>query len=342
MPIRPTHREVLILLAALVTGCGKPKRQLSILTFPDFIDMKAVESFEREFDCKVVLDYVDSGDNIDGKLKAGGATLYDIVSMSDVTSYSALKMLAPLDSRSIPNLKNIDSKFDGLSFAGGVRYSIPYLWGATGLYVREASGKTVEDSWSLIFDPQKQRGPFYLLNESRTTLGAALRYLGHSVNSTNRTELAEARDVLIEAKKRSLGFIDGTSVKNRILAKDANAAIAWNGSSVEGAKEDSQTRFFVPREGSCMLLDGFSILDKAPQRDLAEKFLNHILDAKVGAQIANFLHIATANKAAMELVIPNDLKNPSIYPSLERLEICRELGETTKLYDELWTQVKAN
>ena len=90
-----------------------------------------------------------------------------------------------------------------------------------------------------------------------------------------------------------------------------------------------------------MLLDGFGILAKAPQRDLAEKFLNHILDARVGAQIANFLHFATANKAAMEFIIPADLENPGIYPSLQRLEVCRELGERTKLYDELWTQIKA-
>ncbi len=335
---------LLILLAAMLAGCGHPKRQVNILTFPDFIEPKAVASFEREFNCKVVIDYVDSGDTSDGKLKAGGATAYDIVSMSDVTSYTPLGFLAPLDSNAIPNLKNIDPQFDVLSFSGGVRYSVPYLWGATGLYVRKVGGRPVEDSWSLIFDAKKQRGPFYLLNESRTTIGAALRFLGHSVNSTDRRELAAAGEVLMEAKGRSLGFIDGTSVKNRIIAKDASAAIAWNGSSVDGSKEDPETQFLVPGEGSCMLLDGFSILAKAPHRDLADKFLNHILDARIGAQIANFLHIATANKAALEFIEPDDLKNPGIYPPpevLKRLETVRELGEKAKLYDELWTQIKA-
>jgi spermidine/putrescine transport system substrate-binding protein len=93
-----------------------------------------------------------------------------------------------------------------------------------------------------------------------------------------------------------------------------------------------------------MIRDGFSILAKAPHRDLAEKFINHILDPKMGAQIANFLRSPTPNKAALEFIKPVDRNNPAIYPPpqlMRRLEIVRDLRDKTKLYDELWTQIKA-
>lgn len=335
--------RILILLVLLLTGCGQPKQTLNILTFPDFIDPSVVEHFEREHDCKVVFDFMDSGDALAGKLGAGGATAYDIVCMAEITSASRQGLLAPLRGETIPNIKNIDPRFDVLSFDAGVRYSVPYLWGSTGLYLRSAPGKAVEDTWGLIFDKSKQHGSYFLLNESRTCIGAALRFRGFSVNSTNSAELAEARELLIEAKQRSLGFIDGTSVKNRILGRDGEVAMAWSGSAA-GQREDRETTFVVPREGAVMLLDGFCILAKAPHRELAEKFLNNILDPKVGAQIANFLHYPTANRAALQFILPDDLYNPTIYPPPEvvaRLEPVRELGAFSKLYDEIWTQVKS-
>jgi spermidine/putrescine transport system substrate-binding protein len=46
----------------------------------------------------------------------------------------------------------------------------------------------------------------------------------------------------------------------------------------------------------------------------------------------------------MPLINPADLANPAIYPKpdvMARLEPTRDLGEQSKLYDELWTQIKS-
>jgi len=334
----------LLLLVLFLAACGQRKRQLHILTFRDYVDPKVVKSFEQAFDCKVSLAFVDNGDSIEAKIAAGGARTCDIVTTSDVLSLSRLGLLAQLHVESIANLKNIDPRFDAVSFDHGVRYSIPYSWGAMGLYVRDDPDRPVEESWSLIFDAARQHGSFYLLNDYSTSIGAALRYRGHSINSTNLEELAEARELLLEARKRAAGFIDVTATNHRILSRDASTTMACSGEAYEGCREDSGTRFFIPREGSCMVLDGFGILAKAPQRDLAESFLNYILDARIGAQLANYLHCATPNRAALEFILPEDLKNPAIYPPpdlMSRLEIGRDLGEGTKLRAELWTQVKS-
>ena len=40
-------------------------------------------------------------------------------------------------------------------------------------------------------------------------------------------------------------------------------------------------------------LDNLVVPSQAPHRDIAEKFINFILDAKVGAQLSNFNQYAT-------------------------------------------------
>ncbi len=108
--------------------------------------------------------------------------------------------------------------------------------------------------------------------------------------------------------------------------------------------DDASLRYIIPREGSQIWVDNLCIPAKAPHRDLAEKFINYVLDAKVGARLSNFLQFATPNAAAKAFIKPEDLKNPAIYPPadvLAKLEFLEDLGAKTKLYDEAWTQVKA-
>ena len=77
---------------------------------------------------------------------------------------------------------------------------------------------------------------------------------------------------------------------------------------------------------------------------LAEKFINFILSPKAGAQLANFTQFSSPNQAALPLLDARDLKNPALYPDGEvaaRLEYVQNLGAKSRLYDEIWTQIKA-
>jgi spermidine/putrescine transport system substrate-binding protein len=128
------------------------------------------------------------------------------------------------------------------------------------------------------------------------------------------------------------------------MAKTARCAIAYSGEGARGMKEDAETAYLIPKEGSQIWVDNLAVLAKAPHRDLAEKFVNFMLEAKVGAQLSNFTQYSTPNKAALPFIRSQDLKNPSIYPPPElraKLEVLEDLGAKTRLYDEIWTQVKA-
>ena len=344
--VRSVLKCLVGLLGLALAGCGQPKNTLNVFIWSEYIDPQVVAAFEKEYDCKVSLDLYEDNESMLAKLVGGGAALYDVVVPSDYVINAMVKrgLLAPLRHENIPNLKNIDARFADQPFDPGNRFTVPYQWGVDGLFLRKQPGQAVSDSWALAFDPAKQPGPFLLVDDMRACFGAALKYRGHSANSTNTQELAEARDLLLDAKRRSLGFENGVGGKNRVLAKGAAMAMAYSGDAVRGMKEDPDTIYVLPREGSTLWLDNLAIPAKAPHRDLAEKFLNFILDPKVGAQVSNFNQFATPNRAAMEFINSADLKNAAIYPPPElrdRLEPIRDLGEQTRLYDELWTQVKA-
>ena len=133
-------------------------------------------------------------------------------------------------------------------------------------------------------------------------------------------------------------------IKNKVLAKVCKIGMVYNGDAVRGMKEDPNTYFFVPREGTEIWLDNMAIPAKAPNREMAEKFINYILDAKVGAQLSNFNQYATPNIAARAFINPADLKNTAIYPTEEQmkvLEFVKDLGSKGPWYDELWTSIKS-
>jgi len=344
MTNRVCHLLVAVLL--LIGGCSDKKDKLHIFTWAEYLDPSVVADFERQFDCDIVFDYYEDTDSMLAKMVAGGDCLFDLVvpSDSDIGILINRGLLAQISKEEIPNLKNIDPKFEDTSFNPNYRYGIPYQWGTTGLYVRKTEGQTIDETWGLVFDPAQQPGPFILLEDMRACFGAALRYKGYSMNTTDPQELSEACDLLIAAKKRSLGFEGAMGCRNRVLSKAATAAMVYSGDAVRGSLQDPDTYYFVPREGGIVWQDIMSIPARAPNPELAKKFLNFILNPKIGARVADYNQMATPNKAALEFINPADRDNPDLYPSAEitaRLGYIEDLGEKTRLYDELWTKVKS-
>lgn len=337
-------------LLALIFTLTSPLRgadaKLNIFIWSEYLDPQVVKEFEQRFACKVTVDVYEDAESMLAKLQGGGTGLYDLVVPPDhlVTPMVKLNLLAPLRPANLPNLKNLDAKFANPPYDRGNRFSVAYQWGTVGILVRPAAGRAVAESWGLLFDARQQAGKFVLIDSVRDCLGAALKFKGHGLNATEVAHLREARDVLVEAKRRALGFDGGVGGKNKVLAKTADAAMAYSGDAARAVTDDPALRYFIPSEGSQIWVDNLCIPAKAPHRDLAEQFINFVLEAGIGARLSNFLQYATPNAAAKPFIKPEDLKNPTIYPPPEvmaKLEFLEDLGAKTRLYDEAWTQVKS-
>jgi spermidine/putrescine transport system substrate-binding protein len=203
-----------------------------------------------------------------------------------------------------------------------------------------------EASWALVFDPARQRGPFVLIDSMRDMLGVALKAAGRSVNSTDPEDVRRAGEAVLAAKRSalSLGFEGGVGGKNKVLSGAAALAIVYNGDALRGMEEDPGVAFEVPHEGSILWVDAMAVPARAPHPQAAHRFIDYLLRPEVGARLARFNRYATPNRAAFDLLTPEERSDAAVYPPPEvrrRLEYIEDVGEATRLYDEVWTAVKA-
>lgn len=336
----------LVVLASFADAVFAATQQLNVFIWSDYLNPAVIKAFEQRFECKVNLDLYEDAESMLAKVQGGGAGLYDVVVPTDhiVPTMIKLNLLAPLRHENLLNLTNLDTRFLNPPYDRSNRFTVAYQWGTVGVLARRLEGLTPPQSWSTVFSPTSSAGPFLLMDSPRDLIGAALKFKGRSVNSVNPDELRAARDLILAAKKRSLGFDGSVGAKNKVLGRTARTAVVYSGEGVKAMSEDPETVYFIPREGSIIWVDNLAVLARAPHRDLAEKFLNFLLDARVGADNSNYIQFSSPNRASLAFLNPADLKNPVLYPppeTMDRLEYLQDLGPTQRLYDEVWTQIKA-
>lgn len=332
----------------LLGSCLGAVKPLNVFIWSEYLDPEVVKEFEARRGAKVTVDLYEDSESMMAKLQSGGDRLYDLVVPPDhtVPVLAKLGLLAPLRRERLPNFANLDPAFVGPQFDTNNTYTVAYQWGTVGIYYRRSAWPAPPDSWAVFFEATRPPpGPLVLIDSMRDAIGAALKFGGHSLNSTEPAALKEARERLWVAKRRSAAMEGSVGGRNRVLARSAVAAIVYSGEAARGISEDGGTAYVIPREGSQIWVDNLAIPARAPHRELAEDFIDFLLDARIGARISNFTQFATPNRAAREFIRAEDLRNPAIYPPPEmmaRLEFLQDLGGRARLHDQVWTQVKAH
>lgn len=317
---------------------------LSIYNWSTYIDPDVITQFEQEYDVRVQYDTYESNDALLAKIQPGNPGYDIIVPTSDfVEGMAAQGLLKPLNHDNIPNLVNVDPTFLDTPFDPGNEYSVPYQWGTIGIgYDIEATGEEIT-SWAQIFDP-KFAGKVALLEDSRAMLGAILIALGKDPNTTDPTEIKAAVDYIVEHKEVVATFAPDTG-QDLLDQGEVAIAVEWNGDVFQVMEENDKIRYVIPEEGTIVWTDNLAIPVGARNPEMAEKFINFILEPEIGAKISNYVKFGSPNQAAIDqgLILEEDLNNLGIYPSdatFSKLEYAQELGADTQLYDDAWTELK--
>ena len=334
--------------ATVISSIGAlgQKQTMNLFIWSEYIDPAIVKAFEKKTGAKVNISLYESMEDMLAKLEQGGTKQYDVIvpSTYSIATLIGKKLVQPLDLSKIPNYKNLSKRFLNPSYDPGNKFTVAYQWGTTGIGYRKDKIKNFDKSWSLMFDAKKQQGPFVMLDDMRVMLGGALRYLGYPQNDINIEHLKDAGKLVQDAKARALGFDGSPGGKNKLLGGQATAAVVYNGDAARGIRDNPNLGFFLPKEGTEIWVDSLMITSGAPNKDLATQFINYILDAKVGAQLSDFNQFATPNEAAKVFIDKKDAKNTVIYPNeaeMKTLEFTADIGANLKLYDAVWTKLKA-
>src|SRR5712671_5834938 len=178
-----------ILLAAMLlcAGCKqKPDTNVvNLYTWSEYFPKSVLDAFTKKTGIKVNLATYSTNEELIDKLSSGVSD-YDVVVPSDYAVHTLIldKRLLPLDRSKISNFANLDPKQVGLPFEPENRYTVPYLWGTTGLGINKEKIKEPVDSWAAVFDPKNNQN-ISMLKDARENFAVALRMMGKSVNETD-------------------------------------------------------------------------------------------------------------------------------------------------------------
>lgn len=339
-------------------GAPQLADQLSVYNWADYIDEELLTQYEEEYGVEIIYDTYASNEDLLAKLQAG-ATGYDVIVPSDymVSQMIELGLLAEIDVNDIPNFANISDDFKNAPFDPGNEHCVPYQWGTTGIAYRAGDPHFEEnapDSWAYLFDPatleQYSDGGINVLNDQRELIAAALFYLGYSPNSTDRAQLEEARDVILQAKPYWKTFNSEDYDDSLLIADEVVLSQSWSGdaanaywSTYSDETEDGNWYYAIPGEGAVKWMDNICVTASSDKQDTAVHFINFLLDAENGAAITNFTYYASPNEAAKAYIEPDILADAGIYPPEDvqaKLQWLTELGDGLFIWDEMWTAIK--
>jgi spermidine/putrescine-binding protein len=320
------------------------ERRVNIYIWTNYLPRDVVKDFEKQTGIRTTVDTYDSNEALLAKLQSGVAD-YDVVVPSDYM----IKVMVPqgllreIDPALLPGLKNLDPRFLNQKYDPGNRHSIPYLWGTTGIGYDKRKVKTPIDSWQAVFDP-RHAGRILMLDDVREVFGAALRLMGRSINETDPAVLRQAADML-KKQKRLVKTYNSSDFANLLAAGDVDIAQGFNGELAEVVGHaPKRLAYVVPKEGGTLWVDNLAMPGTARHVKSAYEFFRFVLRPEIAARIVNGTHYAGANRAALDRITPAIRDNPAIYPPpkvLDRCELIEDLGETSQLLDQLWTEIKA-
>jgi spermidine/putrescine transport system substrate-binding protein len=332
-----------VFTAAFFTHCSQKARALHIYTWADYFNPALVARFEKQNGCRVVIDTYDSNETMYAKIKAG-ARGYDLLTPTSymVSLMDSQGMVLKLDHGLLPNLAHVDPEYLNLAVDRGMDHSVPYMIVNTVIAYLGSRVGGFEPSWAM-FDRTDLRGRMTMLNDMRETVGAGLKFLGHSLNSTNETDLAAAKEVVIRWKK-NIAKYENEQYKTGVASGEFLLVQGYSGDILQVQQENPDVRFAVPREGTAISVDDLIIPEGAREIGLAHAFINFLHDPEVAAENIAFLKYLCPNKDAYPLLSEDLRKNPGIFMDPEvraRSEIIANLGERNALYVKIWDEIKA-
>ena len=333
----------LAVAVCVLTGCSKPLPTLHLYNWVDYVKPELMLQFEKENNCKVVLDTYDSNEAMYAKLKIG-ASGYDVAYPSSymVQIMNEQGMLQKLDHALLPNAVHVDPSSFKVSLDPEMDHCIPYTVSYTGVGYLKSKVRDVAPSWSM-FERKDLAGRMTMLDDMRETISAGLRFLGYSSNTTDEKELAAAQEMIVSWKK-NLAKFENEQYKSGLANGEFLLVHGYVGDLLQLQAQNPDVGIFFPKEGFVTTCDCMVIPNGAKQVELAHKWINFMLDPKIAAENTGFTQYLCPNKDSYALLDEAARNNPAIILPEDvkaKGEVNLDLGEENAKYSKIWDEIKA-
>jgi spermidine/putrescine transport system substrate-binding protein len=339
-------------VVAKVQALPEDQRVFHWFTWTTYEGPNTLSDFGKLCGVTATEDFYGSNEDMIAKLRQGNPG-YDVIVPTGnyIPIMVRSDLLEKIDLTKIPNFANVSKDLQAPVYDPKNEYSVPYQWGTIAIgYNKQAVGHDVtswDDMWNF-------KGNVAWTEDPRSMFGIALNLLGKDPNTTNVDDINAARDFLADhgSNVRTIAQDDG---QEKLVGGEVDMVVEYSGDILQKMIEcddkpelncKDKYDYVVPKEGSVRWVDNLAIPKDAPHPELANAFLDYILDPQVAADISNTTEYATPNQKAIDdkLINPDDLSNPIIYPTDEvskTLFTIADVGdEATKSYNDAWTELK--
>ncbi|MFG0213631.1 PotD/PotF family extracellular solute-binding protein [Brevibacillus porteri] len=334
-------------LAVTAVGCSSSSEQeqqvLNIYSWADNFDQDVIKDFEQKFNVKVNYDVYGSNEEMLAKVQAG-ASGYDLIQPSDymVGTMIQLGLLEELNKANIPNMGNIVSTFKTPPYDKENKYSLVYTWGITGIAYNKKYVKETPTSWNDLWN-EAYKGRVIMLNDPREVMGMALIKNGFSNSTTNKEELEKSFADLKKVVPNVVAF-DTDNIKQKMIAEEAWIGTVWSGDAAFIHAQNPDVEYVIPKEGATIWADTLAIPKGAKNKEMAEKFINYLMEPEVSVKNYESIGYSNPNEKAYPLHSEEYRSNKMVFldtADIARAEWLVDVGETLQQYDRYWTEMKS-
>lgn len=332
----------------MLAGCSDkaPEQVLYFYNWSEYMPQSVLDDFRKETGIRVVYTTYDSNEAMYARLRLlDSSNAYDLAVPSTyyVSKMRAEGLLQPIDRSRLTHFEQLDPHLVDQAYDPGSQYSVPYLWGTTGMAVNTAVIDADSVSgWADLWRPEF-KGRVLLTNDVREVFHLGLRVLGYSGNSTDEAEIAAAYQKL-KTLLPSVRAFNSDAPRMPFLEGEADIGVIWNGELVMAQEDMPALQYLYPKEGAVVWVDSFVIPKNARNADAAHQFIDFALRPEIAARISEEIGYATPNLVARDLLPDAVRNNPASYPTdadLEQAEFQTDVGEALLVYERYWELLKA-
>jgi spermidine/putrescine transport system substrate-binding protein len=338
------NRRHFLIATAGLAACSRDRRpRLNVFNWSAYIAPDTIRKFEAEFGIHVRYGIYESNEEMLARVM-GGNSGWDIVFPTDylVRPMLANGLLAPIQRERLPNVAQLEAGFQQPEWDPELNWSVPYMVTAAGIaYNRKLNPPP--KAWADMWD-ERLRGRMTMLDDPFDTIGACLKKMGLSVNSSDAVELERASMEATRQKPLLRAYLNA-EVRDQLVSGDVLAAHMWNTTAQQAMDSSGDVGFVYPAEGYAVYPDCSVILRESKRQELAHQFINFLLRPDIAAANALAARTTTTNAGARKILPPAFRDNPTLYPDADvvaRGEWARTVDPATqRLRDRLWTEIKS-
>ena len=277
---------------------------LNVYNAGEYIEEELISQFEEEYGVKINYSMFSSNEELYTKLMSG--TLYDVLVPSDYMIQRLMieNYLQPIDKSIVTDLDLLAEGTKNLEWDPDNTYAVPYFWGNVGICYDPniIDPEDVENEGFAVFKNPKYAGQIFMYDSERDAFMIAFKDLGYSMNTSDPEEIQAAYEWLIEMDDAVNPAYVTDEIIDGLINGEKAMGLVYSGDAAYILSENEEMAYFCPEYGTNLWVDAMVIPATAQNPELANVFINFMLQYDAAYANSDFVGYASNNQEVLEVL----------------------------------------